>query len=94
MIAEVARLHSKNGVSWKRLEDLGLEYRYVSRYLRGLITKKEMIAELEMEIRHYAKRQMTWFGKNKEIHWVAGKKEAERLVNAFLRSPISDRKEK
>ena len=47
-----------------------------------------------MEIRHYAKRQMTWFGKNKEIHWVAGKKEAERLVNAFLRSPISDRKEK
>ncbi len=36
MIEEVARLH-KEGVSWKRLESFGLEYRYVSRYLRAKI---------------------------------------------------------
>jgi tRNA dimethylallyltransferase len=68
MVAEVKQLHAQ-GVSWKKLEELGLEYRYVSRYLRGLITKQEMIAELEKEIWRYARRQMTWWRKDKEIQW-------------------------
>ncbi len=60
MVAEVKRLHDL-GISWKRLEEFGLEYRYVARYLQKKLTKPEMIEQLEKEINRYAKRQMTWF---------------------------------
>ncbi len=62
MLAEVKRLHEE-GVSWKRLESLGLEYRYLSLYLQGKLSKQEMLAQLEFAIWHYAKRQRTWFKK-------------------------------
>jgi len=62
MIEEIENLH-KNGLSWERMEELGLEYRYISRFLRGLITKEKMIEQLQNEIWHYAKRQMLWFSK-------------------------------
>jgi tRNA dimethylallyltransferase len=68
MISEVKKLHAR-GLSWKRMEELGLEYRYISRYLRGLITKDEMIEKLQSESWYYAKRQYTWFKKNKNIRW-------------------------
>ncbi|MDO8571404.1 MAG: tRNA dimethylallyltransferase, partial [bacterium] len=64
MIEEVENLH-KNGLSWKRMEELGLEYRYISRYLRGLISKEEMIELLKNEIWHYARRQISWFKRYK-----------------------------
>jgi tRNA dimethylallyltransferase len=62
MLEEVVGL-SKQGVPWERLDALGLEYRYISRYLRQMITREEMMKELEMAIWHYAKRQRTWFKK-------------------------------
>ncbi len=62
MIEEIENLH-KNGLSWERMEELGLEYRYTSRFLRGLITKEKMIEQLQNEIWHYAKRQILWFKK-------------------------------
>lgn len=68
MVKEVARLHDK-GVSWKRLESLGLEYKYLALFLQDKISKAEMTEILEKEIWHYAKRQMTWFKKNKEVRW-------------------------
>ncbi len=69
MIKEVETLHEK-GLSWKRLFDLGLEYRYISLFLQGNISKHEMLETLEKEIWHYAKRQRTWFKRNKEIRWM------------------------
>ncbi len=69
MIEEIKNLN-KNGLSWERMEELGLEYRYISRYLKGLISKEEMLQELEKEICDYAKRQMVWFKRNKDIEWV------------------------
>ncbi len=83
LIAEVKKLQ-KTTLSWQRLDDLGLEYRYVSRYLRGLLNKKEMIEKLLTEIEHYAKRQMTWFKKDKRIHWTKNYQEAEKLIKDFL----------
>jgi tRNA dimethylallyltransferase len=68
MIAEVKRLN-KSGVSWKRLDDMGLEYRFVASYLRGEMTKDVMIERLEIAIRQYAKRQTTWFKRDKRIKW-------------------------
>ncbi len=62
MVVEVKQLH-ENGVSWKRLEALGLEYRFVAQYLQGKLSKENMLVELERAIWHYAKRQRTWFKK-------------------------------
>jgi len=69
MIKEVLNLH-KNGVSWKRMNDLGLEYRYVSMYLQGKLSKEEMIEKLNTEIWHFAKRQKSWFKRDKNIAWI------------------------
>ena len=68
IVREVKRLH-KNGVSWKRMFDMGLEYRYVSMYAQGKLGKQEMIEKLYTAIKQYARRQMTWFKRNKKIKW-------------------------
>lgn len=68
MVAEIKELH-KSGLSWKRLNDLGLEYRYVSKYLKGELDREEMIEKLTKEIFQYAKRQMTWFKRDKRTKW-------------------------
>jgi tRNA dimethylallyltransferase len=68
MLREVAKLRA-SGMTWKRLFALGLEYRYVSLYLRGKMEKAEMLAELEREIVQYARRQMQWFKRNPSITW-------------------------
>jgi tRNA dimethylallyltransferase len=81
-----ARGLRENGVSSRRLENLGLEYRYVNRYLEGTLTKEKMAETLEKEIWHYAKRQMTWFKRDPAIHWVKSKKEALTLARAFLKT--------
>jgi tRNA dimethylallyltransferase len=69
MIEEARDLHS-TGLSWKRMESLGLEYRYLAYFLRGKISKEEMIIQLDKLIWHYAKRQMTWFKRDKRIIWM------------------------
>ncbi len=79
LVKEAERLH-RNGVSWKKLDDLGLEYRYVSRYLRGLISREEMFETLKKESWKYAKRQMTWWRRDQEIRWVKNPAEALRLI--------------
>lgn len=79
MIAEVKRLHT-GGVSWKRMYELGLEYRYISVYLRGILTRTEMEEQLAIAIKQFAKRQMTWFQRDKRIHWVRNEKQAVNLV--------------
>jgi tRNA dimethylallyltransferase len=75
MIEEVSRLHSL-GLSWERLDNFGLEYRYIARYLQSAITKDEMTSKLQIAIGQFAKRQMTWFRrmekKGVRIEWVPG----------------------
>lgn len=83
LIEEVRQLH-KEGLSWQKLEDLGLEYRWLSRFLQGQIDYNEMREKLAMEIWHYAKRQMTWFKKNKNIAWLKTAEEAEKITGNFL----------
>ncbi len=75
MLQEAITLHSK-GLSWKRMDELGLEYRFISRYLQSVsklplklqkdpnnFIKSTYFTELLSEIKHYAKRQQTWFKK-------------------------------
>jgi tRNA dimethylallyltransferase len=68
MTEEVTRLHAE-GVTWERMDDLGLEYRYIAQHLQGNLTYDEMLVELEIKIRQYAKRQSTWLRKDTEIEW-------------------------
>lgn len=75
MVEEVEELH-RNGLSYERMEELGLEYRYISRYLQGKSLKEEMLTELESEIVKYSKRQMTWFRGKKETVWFENKDDA------------------
>ncbi len=101
MIKEVENLH-KNGLSWKRLDDFGLEYRFISRYLLQLkkINKnisinqrnnlyksasEEMKNLIIKESLAYAKRQMTWFKRNAQIHWISKKSDAFKLTKKFLK---------
>jgi len=83
MIAEVKKL-KKSGLSWKRLDEFGLEYRYVAQYLQNKINYQDMVEKLQKEIEHYAKRQMAWFKKDKRIKWIKNYQEAERIVKKFL----------
>lgn len=68
MIEEARRLRN-NKLSYKRMNELGLEYRYLALFLQNRITRDEMFEKLLVAIRQYAKRQMTWFKKNKKIKW-------------------------
>lgn len=82
MIAEVKKLN-KSGLSWKRLEELGLEYRYSAQYLQNEITQQEMLDKIQKESEQFAKRQMTWFKRDKRIHWISNQKKTEVLVKKF-----------
>jgi tRNA dimethylallyltransferase len=89
MVEEVESL-LESGVSWERLDSLGLEYRFVSMYLKGELGKEEMREKLLVAIRRFAKRQETWFRKMERegvaLNWIAPDDfdRAERLVEDFL----------
>jgi tRNA dimethylallyltransferase len=75
MIEEVNTLH-QSGISWEKLSFFGLEYRYISLYLRGEMTYDEMFRTLNTKIHQFAKRQDTWFRRMErhgiKIHWIEG----------------------
>lgn len=83
LIEEVARLR-QNGMSWHRLDSLGLEYRYVALYLQNKLTRDEMLTQLATAIGQFAKRQMTWFKRDPRILWIRNIAEAKRNISAFL----------
>lgn len=62
MVKEVESLHT-SGLPWKRLEALGLEYRYLALYLQNKLSQTEMADQLEKAIWQYVRRQRTWFKK-------------------------------
>jgi tRNA dimethylallyltransferase len=87
MTLEAKRLHKK-GLSYKRMRELGLEYRYLADYLENKINKTELTEKLNAEIWQFSKRQMTWFKKDKNIIWFNPKEEKEinNKIKNFLDS--------
>lgn len=72
MIQEVRNLLAK-GISHERLEALGLEYRFISLWLRGeFSSESEMVQRLKYAIHDFTRRQLTWFRRDKRIVWVDG----------------------
>lgn len=85
MIREGKRLHSQ-GLSYKRMNELGLEYRYVAMYLQGKMDKEEMTEKLYFAIRQYSRRQMAWFKRNKRIKWF--KPEEKMKIEKYVREKL------
>ena len=62
----------------------GLGYKEVVQYLQGKLTKEEMIEKIKLETRRYAKRQMTWFRKNKQTIWLNGQDDIQNNIKIIL----------
>lgn len=84
MIAEVKKLHFEKKVSWKRLENFGLEYRWIAYYLQNKTGLREMKESLYKDSKNYAKRQMTWFKKDERIKWIENYGKIKQEVKNFL----------
>ena len=82
LIEEVQSLHGK-GIGWEKIDSFGLEYRYIARFLRGSMSREEMIRTLATRIHQFAKRQETWFRRMERngvrIHWIDGPDAAKAI---------------
>jgi tRNA dimethylallyltransferase len=75
MIEEVQELHA-SGIPWEQLEFYGLEYRLLSRHLKGELSRNDMFQKLNSAIHDFAKKQENWFRRMQShgtpIHWLEG----------------------
>jgi len=90
MLQEAQLLHAPAptgmDLSFERMTELGLEYRYLAEYLQMKINKKELILILSTKIWQYARRQKAWWKKDTRIKWFAPQdmSEIEKAINTFL----------
>ncbi len=90
MVQEVHALLNA-GVDFERLEALGLEYRFIGRFLQGEFTSEdEMVQRLKFAIHDFTRRQLTWFRKDKRIVWLEGI-DVEQAASAVARFLQEDR---
>jgi len=84
LLAEVKSL-VKHQYSWDLPSQSGIGYRQFRDYFEGKISLDEAVENLKRDSRHYAKRQLTWFKRDKRVQWVESYEEAERMVGEFLK---------
>jgi tRNA dimethylallyltransferase len=88
MIEEVSSLLS-SGLKPEQLIFYGLEYRYVTDFITGKITREEMFQLLNTAIHQFAKRQMTWFRRMEKrgftINWIDGALPEQEKVNKIFK---------
>ena len=89
LIEEVKRLHQE-GVAWRRLISFGLEYKFVSLYLQGKLSREQLLEKLNIALGQFAKRQKTWFRRwekqGKKITWLSENKLALVIVKKWLKN--------
>ncbi len=87
MVEEVRRILD-SGVAPEDLIYYGLEYKYLTLYITGRLTYDEMVAQLNVAIHQFAKRQMTWFRKMEregfDIRWLDAGMSMEERVGRVL----------
>jgi tRNA delta(2)-isopentenylpyrophosphate transferase len=86
MIQEVSDLHDKIGLSWDRLEEFGLEYKFIAQYLQEKLDYDQMVEQIDKASNQFAKKQMTWFKrweKKRKIIWLEGER-PEKIIADFL----------
>jgi tRNA dimethylallyltransferase len=86
MIEEVDKLIT-GGLSINRLQDFGLEYRYLTKYLIKELSYEETVNQLFAKSRQFAKRQKTWLKRDQSIIWKkfpVTTRDVEAEVKVFL----------
>ncbi|KKU93915.1 MAG: tRNA dimethylallyltransferase [Candidatus Jorgensenbacteria bacterium GW2011_GWA1_48_13] len=83
LVQEVKKLVKKYGENAYALQN-SIAYKELLPYLRGETTLEKSIEDIKRNSRRYARRQITWFKMQPDIHWVDSKEKAEKLVNKFL----------
>lgn len=83
LIEEVKGLYKKYGEKLYTASQ-GIGYKEVIDYINGNCTKEEMIEKIKMETRRYAKRQLTWFKKIKDVIWLDGLNNIQNNINIIL----------
>lgn len=82
LIEEVQNLKNKYNKFPTAMQGLG--YKEVVEYLDGMLTKEEMIEKIKLQTRRYAKRQLTWFRKNKNTTWLNGEDGLNKNIEIIL----------
>lgn len=82
LIKETKNLAEK--YSWNLPSMSGIGYKEIGMYLRGEITLAKTKELIKFATHSYARRQMTWFRRRKNIHWIKNYKEAEKLIRNFI----------
>jgi tRNA dimethylallyltransferase len=82
LVSEVETLVKKHGAACAALDAIG--YREIIDYLGGRSSLEQAMDIIKHNTWHYAKRQMTWFKKDKNIRWITKPEEAEKMVTDFL----------
>jgi len=82
LLDEVRWVLNETSAEW--VASLGLHYKWVAAYLTGAVSKQDTFTKSKSALHAFARRQLTWFKRNKNIHWVESDQEAERLVKKFL----------
>ena len=80
--AEVRELSKKYGCLISSMSAIG--YRQFCEVLEGQAAEAEAVTKIKQATRQYAKRQMTWFKKDKRIKWVGNAKAAMKLAEEFI----------
>lgn len=83
MLREVEEL-IKGGTDPAWLMSLGLEYRYLTKYLLGELKKDMAINRLKFETHHFARRQLIWWRRRTDINWINDPKLVSALAAKFL----------
>jgi tRNA dimethylallyltransferase len=83
LVEEVATIIKKYGHAAAAFDAIG--YREIIAYLNGDWSLAEAVAVMKLNTWRYAKRQMTWFRKDKTIHWITSEQERVDLVERFTR---------
>lgn len=85
LIEETLKIYKKyDNKMLTSLQAIG--YKEVVDYFNGKYTKKELTEKIKMESRRYAKRQLTWFRKNKDITWINGLDKIEDNIKIIFNS--------
>ena len=83
LIEETKKLAEKYSFSLPAMSGIG--YQEIGLYLKNKITLDETVQKIKFRTHQYARRQMTWFRRDKRIRWVGNYRETERVIENFLK---------
>jgi tRNA dimethylallyltransferase len=89
LVEETQRLLEKYGDAAGPLSSLG--YKQAVQFLRGELTREQALQAAQQAHRNYAKRQMTWFRREPEVHWLGGfgdDEQIQRMAEAWVEAGL------